>query len=1058
MNIAELSIRKNVITWVMTISMVVVGAISFDNLSRLEDPEFTIKEATIMTPYPGASAAEVEKEVTNVIEKAAQELGQLDYVESRSSRGLSIVKVFMKDRYDMSTLPQVWDELRRKVGDYQGKLPPGAGPSLVNDDFGDVYGVYVAISGEGYSYRELYEYAKFLQRDLLGVKDVKRIVLYGEQPEVIYIQMRREKMAELGVSPDDIFTALGAKNLPANAGQLTLGEEMIPINPTGEFTSEQQFGDLLIQKRGSSSQRQVYLRDVAAISRGYREPTEKLLRYDSKPGIGLAISTVSGGNVVTMGDALAERAQTLKTRAPVGMDIDIIALQPDAVSASINGFLINLAEAVVIVVLVLLVFMGLRSGLIIGTVLLVTILGTFIFMAMLDVTLERISLGALVIALGMLVDNAIVVTDGMRVRMKQGEEAIEAAKAVVGQTAIPLLAATLIAIAAFAAIGTSMDKTGEYTRSLFTVILISLSMSWVTAVTSTPLLCKQFLIGKGDKIEKKGSSDPYGGRFFVLYRNFLSRCIRLRWMTIGVVVALFIASMIDFGFVKQSFFPDSTRPQFYIDFWFPEGTHIDQTVQEMERAEKMVLDSDGVRHVTTHIGGGSIRFLLTYTPEYNYPSFGRLLIDVDDYGIIPKLATSLQQELDLAFGDATVNVRIFVNGPATGGKIQLRITGPDPVELRKLGDKALAVLRDEPNAKGIRNEWREMVKVLRPQLAETQARRLGIDRPELAAAMAYMTDAGVPAGIYREDDELLSIQARAPARERADLNNLGSSQIWSPAAEKNTPIDQVITGFETDFENAHLWRRDRTPMLRIHMDQREGYSTGLLNSVKPKIEEALNVDVQGYLNKSLGEDPFTHHTAEIIPLQWNDHIPIKGMPGYYIAWGGENEDSVKAKNSLAGSIPVFFGLMVLIVIWLFNSIRKTLVIWLTVPLAMIGVTVGLLLFNQPFGFMSLLGVMSLAGMLIKNAIVLIDQIDLEIESGKPGFYSIIDSGVSRLIPVSMAALTTILGMLPLVTDAFFVAMAVTIMFGLGFATVLTLVVVPVLYAIFFRIPYSQVPT
>jgi multidrug efflux pump subunit AcrB len=1058
MNIAELSIRKSVITWVMTLLMVAVGIVTFNGLSRLEDPEFTIKEAVVYTPYPGASAAEVEEEVTNVIEKACQELGQLDYVESRSSRGLSIVKAVMKRKYDKYALPQVWDELRRKVNDWQGKLPPGAGPSIVNDDFGDVYGVYVAITGEGYTYKEIYEYAKFLQRELLQVKDVKRIILFGQQPEAVYVEMRREKMAEFGVSPQDIYTALASKNLPATSGNLTLGQEYIPVNPTGEFKSEKEFGDLLVKSRGPTSDSLVYLRDVADIVRGYQEPPTSILRFDGQPAVGLAISTVFGGNVVTMGDGLRKRIRELESLSPIGMEGHVIALQSEAVTLAINSFLINLLEAVAIVVIVLLAFMGLRSGLIIGTILLVTIMGTFIFMKLGAITLERISLGALVIALGMLVDNAIVVTDGIRVRMQQGVKALDAAREVVGQTGVPLLGATFIAIAAFASIGTSQDSTGEYCRALFSVIFISLTLSWVTAVTSTPLFCDRFLkVGsKGNKGDQSPQTDPYGGKFYRTYRGVLGTCLRLRWITAAVVVGLFALAMVGFGSVKTSFFPDSTRPQFYIDLWYPEGTDIYETVRQVEHAEKMLLEREEFLHVASQIGGGSPRITLTYTPEYNYHSFARLMVDVDDYKIIPKSLPAIQRGLEEVFPQAIVHVRMFVNGPAVGGKIQLRINGPDPAKLRELAAKAEAIFLAEPDARAVRNEWREKVKVLRPQMAEAQARRAGIERPDLARAIETAVE-GTTTGVYREEDELLPIIARSPEFERTDLDSLDAIQVWSPAAQQMIPAGQVTTGFKTEFEDAHIWRRNRTKMLKIHVDPRESLPSELFAIVKPKIEKALNVDVGQILGQNFGpdEDPFKNFNASTLKVREADVWPLKGMPGYFMAWGGESEDSAKAQDGLKSYIPIFFGLMILIVIWLFNSIKKTLIIWLTVPLSLIGVTAGLLMFSQPFGFMPLLGLMSLAGMLIKNAIVLIDQIDTDIAGGKTPLQAIVDSGVSRLIPVSMAALTTILGMLPLLQDAFFIAMAVTIMFGLGFATVLTLIVVPVLYAIFFRVPTSQ---
>jgi multidrug efflux pump subunit AcrB len=718
-------------------------------------------------------------------------------------------------------------------------------------------------------------------------------------------------------------------------------------------------------------------------------------------------------------------------------------------------------EAVVIVIVVLLIFMGLRSGLIIGGILMVTIMGTFIVMAIGEITLERISLGALVIALGMLVDNAIVVTDGMKVKMEQGTNALTAARDIVGQVGVPLLGATFVAVAAFAAIGTSQDSTGEYCRSLFYVILISLLMSWLTAVTSTPLLCKTFLKAKSGRNE--GSSrqkDAYGGKFYNLYRKLLSACIRARWVTVIVVVGLFVAALIGFGSVKNSFFPDSTRSQFYIDFWFPEGTDIHETLRQVDAAERYLIEQEGVTHLTSMLGGGQVRFLLTYTPEKTYASFGQILVDVDNYKRIPMMTRQIQEDLDKMFPQAMASVRLFVLGPSTGGKIQLRLYGPDSVVLRQLASKAVAVLLNDPKAKAVRNEWREMVKVVRPQMSDVTALRAGIERPDIATAFESVFE-GTRVGVFKERDELITIIARSPEGERADLDSMKTIQIWSPAAQTMIPVGQVITGIETEFENAHLWRRDRFKMLRIHADPREGLPSELMARVKPQIEKALNVDVERVLGKRFaqGEDSFQkNYNANTLKVQYSDLWPLKGLPGYYMAWGGEAEDSAKANARLSSTLPVFFGLMVLIVLFLFNSIKKTLVIWFTVPLSIIGVTVGLLLLDQPFGFMALLGLMSLSGMLIKNAIVLIDQIDSELKSGKAPFQAILDSGVSRLIPVSMAALTTILGMMPLLQDAFFIAMAVTIMFGLGFATVLTLIVVPVLYAIFFKIKYEGQPS
>jgi multidrug efflux pump subunit AcrB len=1050
MNIAEFAIRKSVITSVLTVVLIGVGLQSFRTLSRLEDPEFTIKDAIIMTPYPGASAAEVAQEVTNVIELACQQLGQLKRVESTSRRGMSIVKAKIKDKYDKESLPQVWDELRRKISDAESRLPPGAGPPLVNDDFGDVYGVYLALTGEGYSHRDIYEIAKLLRRELLLVQDVKRIVLFGHIPEVVWVEMSRSKMATLGISQQDIYAALSAKNLPADGGGLEFGPDFIPINPTGEFRSEEEFENLLISARGGD--RLVYLRDVAEVRRGYTDPPNQILRHDGRPAIGLGISTVQGGNVVTMGDAIAAKMRTLMPQIPLGMDLEVITLQSEAVAISIRGFIINLLAAVVIVVVVLLIFMGPQSGLIIGGVLFLTICGTFLFMKTEEVMLERISLGALIIALGMLVDNAIVVIDGMKVRIEGGMDRIQAAKEVVSRTATPLLGATAVAILAFASIGTSEDSTGEYCRSLYSVILISLSLSWVTAVTTTPLLGYWFLKGKKNP-GKKEEKEAYAGAFYRGYRAVLHTCIRRRGAAVAVVVAVFALSMFGFGYVKNMFFPGSTRPQFFVDMFFREGTHIREVERRLGKAEEYLSQLPGTTEVITQIGGGDPRFILTYTPSPAAHSFAVILVNVDDYRKIGEFNLQTQADLEEMFPDAVVNVRQFSLGPGEGGKIQCRLNGPDPTRLRLLSHQVIAIMQEE-GAKAIRTEWKERVKVVRPQVAEAQAQQLGITRPQICETLESAFE-GKTTGVYREGEELLSIIARAPYEERYNVDAIRDLQIWSPVAGRMIPLRQVLTGFATETEDAIVGRWNRMTMLKVHCDPRDELSSELLARVKPRIETSLGVDLDLYFGKSFGDNPYADYDANTIRIKDEDQIPLKDMPGYFIAWGGEGEDSSRAQASLASSIPIFFGMMVLVVIFLFNAFRQPLIIWLTVPLAMIGVSAGLLSFSQPFGFMALLGVMSLAGMLIKNAIVLIEEIDLLIKEGRERFDAVIEAGVSRVRPVMMAALTTILGMVPLLTDAFFVSMAVAIMCGLLVATVLTLVFVPVLYTIFFRIPFPK---
>ncbi len=627
--------------------------------------------------------------------------------------------------------------------------------------------------------------------------------------------------------------------------------------------------------------------------------------------------------MVVMGAAIEDKLYQLETQIPLGMKLNVMSLQSQSVTDSINSFLVNLVEAVIIVLVVLFLFMGVKSGLIIGGILVLTIFGTFVFMGLYEVTLERISLGALIIALGMLVDNAIVIVEGMKVRIEAGMEGLKAATEVVNQNAMPLLGGTAVAITAFAAIGTSDDSTGEYCRSLFAVILISLSLSWLTAVTVTPLV--SYLLFKPKKGGGGDAEDAHSGGMFRLYKTGLMTAIRFRGITMAVVLGVFVASLIAFGSVKQLFFPDSIRPQFFVEFYFPEGTHIFDTEARMQQVEEYLKGLEGVGDLTTAIGGGDPRFLLTYEPLGTSSANASVFASVEDYRMIAALAPQVQADLEELVPEAVVNVRQFRLGPGEGGRIQLRISGADGTRLREMSEKVKDIIMEE-GGQGVRDEWREQVKVVQPQLAEAQARQLGIDRPQLARALQSAFD-GTQTSVYREGDELLPIVARSPEFERDNVDNIRALQIWSEVARRMVPMRQVLTGFETTYENANIWRRDRRTTIRIHADALAGeLPSELMVRIKPRIEEALNVDLDAYFGRSFGEEPFANHTASTIPIRFSDLIPLKGLPGYYMALGGEDEDSAKAQAYLATSFPIFIAIMIVIVVALFNAVREPLII------------------------------------------------------------------------------------------------------------------------------------
>jgi len=1007
LRITEYAINRKILSYALTILLAGGGIFAYERLGRLEFPAFTIKTALVVTAYPGASPIQVEKEVTDPIETAVQQLGQIKEVRSISRSGLSIIYVDIKEKYKSREMQQIWDELRRKVSDVQAQLPPGAQASVVNDDFGDEYGVFFALTGDGYTYRDLKDYADELKRELLLAKDVASVEIWGDRQEVVYLEIARSRMAELGISLQMIVDTLNRQHAVADAGRVSVGDDFIRIDPSGGIERIADIGDLLVRSDAAGSL--VHLKDVVEIRRSYAEPARWAMRFNGRPALGLGVSTVTNGNVVQMGMAVRQRIKALEADAPVGMTLSLIAYQADTVSEAVNDFVVNLGEAVAIVICVLCITMGLSSGILMGVILLLAIFGTFIFMHIAGITLQLISLGALILTLGMLVDNAIVVTDGILVRVQQGMRRREAALQTVSQTAWPLLGATLVAILAFAAIGTSDHSTGEFLNSLFLVMAISLGLSWLLAITLTPMFCVQFL-----PRTRTDKTKPHGSIFYRIYRRLLSSALHHRAISLGVLVGLLAAAVLGFGHVQESFFPNSKRPQFMIDYWRPEGTRIEQTSEDLRRIEAHLAQSPEVASSATFVGQGALRFLLTYEPQMPDSSYGQILVTVKDFRSIDGLIIHLRGFFNDRFPDAQVLLKKFRRGPGDDSKIEARFRGPDIRVLRRLSEQAQAVMALDPVAVEIRDDWRQRAPVLRPVVSEAVARRLGLSRPAVADAFALATT-GKTVGRYREGDDMLPMVVRLPERERMNVDQLGDMALISPATGRPLPLGQIVSETSTEWEDPIIRRKNRQRTITAQCNPLAGNASVLFERLRPNIEA------------------------------------IERPSGYTLEWGGEYESSSDSQKALFSMVPVFFLIMVLTVIALFNAVRQTVIIFLTIPLATIGVTAGLLLTGQPFGFMCLLGFMGLSGMLIKNAVVLIDQIDVEIGSGKDPYEAVLDSSVSRLRPVMMAAATTILGMLPLLTDIFYVGMSVTIMSGLLFGTLLTLVVVPVLYTVFFGI-------
>lgn len=1012
MNLTEYAIRKKAVVLFGALVLALAGVVSYFEMGKLEDPEFSIKTAVVTTSYPGATPLQVEQEVTDVLETVIQRLSSLDHVRSASTAGKSTIWVDLKESYRKDDLPQLFDELRKKVAIAGPRLPPGAGPPVVSDDFGDVYGILLAVVSDGVSPDELKDYADDIRRELLLVDNVARVELWGQQQEVVRLDVSRARLEEMGISREMLAGTLTQQNMVLDGGSLDIGDRKMRIRIGGEYDSVREIGEQVLRGQGSNAM--VRIKDVATVSRGYVDPPVWKMRFNGEPSIGLAISTVSGGNVIDMGKAVRVRIDELMRDIPVGVSIETVAYQPEVVEESINDFMLNLFEAVVIVIALLLLFMGLSSGLLIGLGLVLTICITFTFMSVMNLTLDRVTLGALIVALGMLVDNAIVVTEGMLVKMQHRTPGPVAASLVFKETAWPLLGATLVAAFAFLPIYMAPNNTGEYCVGLFLVVTLSLLVSWVLAVTVTPILCDKWLRPK--PLAEGG--DPYAGRMFRGYRRIVRGALAHRTVTLLMLAIMFGGAVYGFKTVKREFFPESKRPQLMIDYWLPEGTAFRTTDRDLRRLEQALLGNEHVRSVATYVGAGPHRFYLPLEPEGINPGYGYLLVNLDRGENLDSMIDFAEACLAEHFPDSDPRVRRFPLGAPAKFNIETRFRGPDPAVLHDLAEQAKTIMRGSALVQDTRDDWRNMVLTVVPEYSAPRALQAGLSRNDLADGLKLAFD-GATVGLYREDNRLMPIRIRPLEKERMRVQDLSSVAVRRSGGVRGIPVETAISSIDTVWQESVIRRYDHQRCITAQCDPVRGVT----------MSEAMSDISPGLRSIVLPE-------------------------GYTMEWGGTVEKSADSNMYVMQGVPLSFLLMAFVVVALFNGFRQPLIILCVLPLALIGVTVGLLATGEAFGFMALLGFLSLSGMLIKNAVVLLEQIDADIRNGKKPYQAILDSSVSRMRPVLMAAISTVLGMTPLIFDRFWVSMAVTICFGLAFATILTLVVVPVLYSLFFRV---QVP-
>jgi multidrug efflux pump subunit AcrB len=1012
MDIARYSLTKSVNIWLAAIVCVIGGLVALDSIGRLEDPAFTIKESMIMTYYPGASAEKVEKELTEQIEIALQKMPQLKRLKSTSKPGLSQIRVEVLSHYDTDELPQIWDELRKRLSDLTSSLPLGTSTPSVIDDFGDVYGLYYALTAPEFTPHQIREFSRIIRRELLTIDGVAKVDVNGILQEEIVATFDMFQIAGLGLSFPDITQLLNNNLRPFNGGRLLVEGKKVRISLADSSNRIQEIGNLSIVLPGNNAS--IKLKDIAEISIQPVEIPQSVMRYNGQEAITFAVSAKFDVNIVDVGLKVNKKVAEILKDLPAGIQVDPLYDQAGIVEEAVDGFIINLEVSVLVVTLALCIFMGWRSGVVVGVTLLITVLGTVLIMWLYDLQLQRISLGAMVIAMGMLVDNAIVVAEGMMMRMAKGKSALEAASFIVKRTQWPLLGATVIGIMAFSGIGLSDDATGEFLFSLYAVVLISLMLSWVFAVTLTPLLGKYFYkVGDGE------DTDPKPSKLSLGYLALLSQALRFRWISLAVLIAITITAYASFGLIKQGFFPPSNAPVFFVNYWSPQDRDIRTTQANMKKGEQVILADEKVKSVASFVGRGAERFTLLYGPEMPNESYGLFLVRVENAKDIPAVSRALAKKLEAVDADGRFYMKVMQFGPSAPAKLQARFSGPNPTVLRGLAEQTKGIYFDDPNIGNVRDDWREKGFTATPQYDEITAGLAGVSRSDFSQAIQFASS-GLRIGQLQSGDYLYPIIAKNRLQTIPDISDMKNSLVWSSSQRRYIPFQQVSSNITYNSEELLIQRRDRVRTITVSaepgLDETAGAAFG---RVKQKIEA------------------------------------IKLPVGSSLEFGGEFESANEAQKALGGGLPLGFLVMFLISVLLFGRVRQPLIIWLIVPMAIVGVVAGLLTADMPFGFMSLLGFLSLFGMLIKNAIVLLEEIDLQIAEGKPPLQGLIEASVSRLRPVALAAITTILGVMPLLFDPFFADMSVTIMGGLAFATLLTLIAVPVFYSIFFKIPYRK---
>lgn len=1032
MNISKWALNRGVLINAFVAVLIIGGLWAFTQMPKLEDPAVRVKQALVVATYPGASAHQVELELTDPIEKSIRQMPGIDHIESSSYADMTIITVELHPTVKDDELEQQWDLLRRKVENIKPSLPKGSQVMTVADDFGDVYGMFYALTGDGLSDRQLSDYAELIKREVLAIDGVTRVDIYGKRPECININLKEEKMANLGVLPTEVIQTLNGQNATSYAGYYDNGTRRIRVTVDDKFRSVEDIANMLIAGHDDD---QLRIRDIADVSKGYEKVTRNAMLRDGERALGISIACSSSHDILKVGDKVEEKLGQLAERMPVGVEYNKVFFQPERVSDSLYTFLINLLESVVIVVVVLIFFMGFKSGVILGMSLAVIVFGSFLVLNGFDGTLQRVSLAAFILAMGMLVDNAIVIVDGILVDLRSGKPRAEALTSIGRKTAMPLLGATLIAILAFMPIFLSPDTSGVYVRDLFIVIAVSLLLSWLLALTHVPLMANRLLH------PKVSEGEAYKGKAYDMLDKVMGICLRHRLMVVGAAVVLLVGSMSCYPFLQQSFFPDMEYDQLYIEYKLPEGYNSTQVENDLEQMRKMLMQCKDVTHVTTSIGGTPSRYNLVRSIATPSLAYGELIVDFTSPETLVEHLDSMQRTLNDRFPDAYIKIKRY-NLMYKKYPIEICFNGPDPQVLHQLTDSAMAIVRNSDKVCLPTSDWEPQVPVLTVDYNQQAARTSGLSRGDVALSLMSYTD-GIPVGTFYDGIHPENIYVKCHTDKGEEVENLDRVNVFGMMPNvgnvfNRSTVQKLMSG-----------RLDKDDVIR------QVTSTTPLSQVSKGIdirwEEPVVMRYNGQRQQRLQCSPAPGVSTESARQSIAKAIESISLPeGYSLSWEGEYKASTQSKQYLFKGFPLSVVMMLLILIMLFNDFRRPAIIFSCIPLVVVGVFPSVLLSGKDFGFVAIVGILGLIGMMIKNGIVLIDEISLQISQGKPLDRALIDSSKSRLLPVMMASLTTILGMIPLISDSLFGSLAVTIMGGLAAGTIIILIFIPVLYSLMYK--------